>query len=283
MIYTGLINFGGGIGGRILQGDGERILWIHGYTLSSKSWLPIWSRLQGFYNLGVDLPGHGASVPLTTGASLPGLTKQLGEISQRHELRHVVALSFGTIIATQLALDFPEQFKTFVLGAPALGGGLRDPSVEVCYEELRMMYKYKGFGPHLCQRWMQSPPGIFPSQVKKPSVWKELWDIVNDHDWWELRDDAFYSLCSYLQSEKRLRAISASIAVVVGEEEMPAFKRTGEIIRRSVSHCQRINLPNTGHLCLLEDPDCAASIIKRHIVGQHSSLPTHKDSHERRY
>ncbi len=268
----GLRNLGGGFAGRVLEGPGENILWIHGYTLDSTSWLPLWSRLADFSHLGIDLPGHGASMPIAKDASLPSVARQLSEIANEHRARHVVALSFGTILALQLVLDFPLQFESLVLGAPALGGGPRDPEVEVCYDELRMIYQLTGFSPKLCQRWMKSPPRIFPSPDRNSELWRDLYSVVSAHSWWELGDDTFFSLSWHSQTEQALKAIKASVMVLVGEDEMPAFKRSGEIIRRSVPKCRRLYLNGTGHLCLLEDPAFAATQIRHHILANPTLL-----------
>src|SRR4051794_36716306 len=147
MSRAALVNLGDGFAGHIAHGSGEPVPWIHGYTLDSSSWLPLWSLLPDWQHIGVDLPGHGSSVPLGPSESLPSLARRIAAIAFRHRVRHCVALSFGTRVAIQLAIEYPEAFDTIVLGAPALGGGPEEPDVAARYNELTAMYQRRGFHP----------------------------------------------------------------------------------------------------------------------------------------
>ena len=55
-----------GLSARVQPGSGPKVIWLHGYTLNSSVWLPLWRRLPGWTHIGIDLPGHGASM-LTDG------------------------------------------------------------------------------------------------------------------------------------------------------------------------------------------------------------------------
>jgi 2-succinyl-6-hydroxy-2,4-cyclohexadiene-1-carboxylate synthase len=180
-------------------------------------------------------------------------------------------LSFGTLIALQVAIEFPSEFSTLTLAAPALGDGPQEPEIATRYQELVETYRLSGFGPQLRQRWMQSPPNIFKGAESKPELWATLWRLVGRHAWWELGDGSYARLSSYPQPPARLRAVQASTLVLIGEKEFMAFKRCAEIIRRSIPDCQRLYLPGVGHLCMLEDSARVTSILRDHWLT-HSRL-----------
>lgn len=263
-----LVNLGDGLAARVVPGDGpgdgEAVLWIHGYTLDSSSWTRLWELLPGWRHIGIDLPGHGASLPLPAGDDLPALARRIGGLALRHGVRHVVALSFGTLVALQIAIEHPEDFATVTLAAPALGGGPQDPDVALRYDELADAWRRRGFGPHLRERWMTSPPDLFKGAESKPELWAQLWRLVGRHAWWELGDGSYGRLGNHPQTRPQLQAIRSSFLVLVGDNEMPAFKRCAELIRRSVPDCQRAYVPAVGHLCILEDPEGTHERIARH-------------------
>src|SRR5260370_23632862 len=240
------------MGARVMSGGGAGVLWIHGYTLDSSSWSELWGLLPHGRHIGIDSPGHAASMPLKKGDDLAALARRLGQFALDREVRHIVALSFGTLVALQIAIEFPESFASVTLGAPAVGAGPQEAEVGARYEELTEMHQRHGFSPELRRRWMESPPNIFKGADALPELRARLWRSVGRHGWWELADRSYVRLSNYQQPKEALRRIGASVLVLVGENELPAFKRCAELIRREVRNCRRIYLPGAGHLCMLE-------------------------------
>jgi len=267
MPRAALVNLGDGFAARVAPGIGDGVLWIHGYTLDSSSWIPLWNLMPGWCHIGIDLPGHGSSLPLGASDTLPSLARRIAALAFRHNVRHCIALSFGTLVATQLAIEYPDSFRTLVLGAPALGGGPQDEDVGTRYNELAAMYRQRGFDPELRARWMTSPPDIFKGAESRPELWAALWRLVGRHAWWELGDGSFSRLANHPQTNQQLQRIRAAILVLVGERELPAFKRCAELIRRAVPSATRVYLPEVGHLCMLENPEECARLISQYILA----------------
>ena len=271
-ITTAPFPLGDGIAARIVECGGDAILWLHGYTLDASSFGELWSLLPGWSHLGVDLPGHGASRPFEAGEDLPSLARRLGRLAIERGVRHLIALSFGTIIATQIAVEYPTSFASLVLAAPSLAGGPQDASVGQLYEELGRLYQERGPGPHLRSRWIRSPPGLFKGAARRPELQRSLEALVDRHGWAELGDGTLKRLLAHPQSEADLRRIQAATLILLGEEEFPAFRRCGEIIRRAVPGAKRIYLEGVGHLCLLEAPLQVQGPIERHLREHASAL-----------
>src|ERR1700724_1827317 len=98
------------------------VLWFHGFTMDSSLWRPLWQLLPGFRHIGVDLPGHGRSGPLRAGGTLPDLAARLAQVAEQQRARAVVALSFGSCVALQLAMAWPRLIDRLAIGAPTIAG-----------------------------------------------------------------------------------------------------------------------------------------------------------------
>jgi pimeloyl-ACP methyl ester carboxylesterase len=269
MLRASLVHFGKDLAARVRPGSGEGVLWLHGYTLDSTSWSGLWNLLPDWSHIGLDLPGHGASLPLSAQDGLPQLARYIGRVAIEKQVRHIVALSFGTLIGLQIVIEYPRAFRTLTLGAPALGGGPQDSEIGTRYQELTDLYGRCGFTTELRQRWMQSPPNIFKGAEQSPELWERLRRIVGRHPWWELEDGSYFRLSNHPQTKNELQQVEASTLVLVGDNELSPFKRSAELIRRSIPGCRRLYLPAVGHLCMLEAETEVAPLLDQHWRGAH--------------
>jgi pimeloyl-ACP methyl ester carboxylesterase len=261
-------DLGGGFAGRRAgagTGAGERVLWLHGYTLDSTIWGALWERLDGWEHIGVDLPGHGGSADPPTGDTLAALGGRLAALAGAHEVRHVVALSLGTIAALELAINRPPGLASLTLAAPAIAGGPQDPAAAARYRELMALHRAGGSGRELAALWMRSPPDIFLGASRRPALWSELSGVVARHRWAELGDGAMRAVDRHVQPPAALRSIGVPTLVLVGEHELAAFLRCAAVLRATVPDCRAVRIPGAGHLCLLEEPAAAAAAIAEQL------------------
>jgi pimeloyl-ACP methyl ester carboxylesterase len=250
---------------RLRPGDGETVLWIHGYTMSSSIWSELWDLLPGWSHLGIDLPGHGGSRPIRAGESLPALARSIGALALEAGVRHLVALSFGTMVALQVALERPRSFASLVLGAPALGGGPQDELVAQRYVELALAYRAIGPGPRLASLWMRSPPDVFRGAEARPELWALLSTVITEHRWAELADGTMQGLATHRQAAGEVQHVEASTLVLVGEDDLAMSKASAELLVGWLRACTRLDLPGLGHLCLIEAPERTAPLVERHL------------------
>ncbi|HSD83663.1 MAG TPA: alpha/beta hydrolase [Anaerolineae bacterium] len=253
------------IAARIAPGSGEKVLWLHGYTMDSSIWGELWRFLPEWYHLGIDLPGHGASAPIAGTQTFPALGQTLGQLALEHGVRHIIGLSFGGMVALQVASEFPDSFATFTLGSPGLGGGPQDPHARDQYRELMRTYWEKGAGPWMTDLWMQWPPDIFKGASEHPQLWQQLREIIDRHSWAELRNPGMQNLTTYQQRNEALQKIQAAILILVGEQDIPVFRATAELIQRQIpdTHCEVV--AQAGHLSMLEKPLVASELIAAHL------------------
>jgi pimeloyl-ACP methyl ester carboxylesterase len=258
--------FGAGISAKMVLNSQEKVLWIHGYTLDSSIWKHLWQHLPYWQHIGIDLPGHGASASIENGETLLTLADRIGELAVSKQIYHLIGLSFGGQIALQIAIQFPQFFTTLILASPGLGGGMQDPCAQSRNLELIKLYQKQGPGSWLTEKWMQSPPDIFKGAAQHPHLWQELQQLIEQHSWQELQDNRMNAITNYQQSKTALSRIQSSTLLLVGENDMASFKRNAELIRRSITTCDRQYIANTGHLCLLESPDTVATLINQHLL-----------------
>jgi 2-succinyl-6-hydroxy-2,4-cyclohexadiene-1-carboxylate synthase len=259
------IDLGGGFAGRIL-GDGERVMWLHGYTLDSTVWTDLWAQLRGWGHVGVDLPGHGGSAAVP-GLTLPELAGRLAALAREQGVRHVVAMSFGTFAGLELALRGEPWLRSVTLAGPAIAGGPAEAAAAERYEELMDLHAREGPGPHLRELWMRSPPDIFLEASRRPQLWDRLTGVVGAHRWSELGDGGMRAVDLHVQPPEALRRIRTRMLVLVGEHELAAHLRCAAILRATVPGCRVLQVPAAGHLPLLEEPAASATAIRPHLLG----------------
>jgi 2-succinyl-6-hydroxy-2,4-cyclohexadiene-1-carboxylate synthase len=252
-----------GLAGRVQPGDGNKVLWIHGYTLDSSSWSEMWRRLPGWYHIGLDLPGHGGSAPIGPQDDLRTLGRKVADLCREQDIRHLVALSFGTVTATQVLVEEPDHLWSIVLGAPALAGGPSDPDVGVTYGRLHQLYTQSGPGPEMTATWMSCI--AWEGIDQQPALREQLGRLVHEHRWTEFKDWRILRLLQPPQREDDLRKIRTPMLILIGELDLPAFHACAAILQRTVPRCERVTLADTHHLCMLESPGLSAGPIERHL------------------
>lgn len=262
-----LLRFGPGLSARHRPGALDTVLWFHGYAMDSSIWDDLWDHLPGWGHVGIDLPGHGRSRPIEPGEDLASLAATIARVAADHGVRHLVGLSFGTIIALEVALRAPVgTFDALVLGAPAVAGGPHDEEVERRYEELARLYAERGPGPHMAQLWMRSPPDLFRAARRDPLLWLRIFWLAAHHRWAELGDGAMLALTDAGPGgATRLKDLTASTLVVVGEYDLPAYRRSADLVCAAVPDCRRQDMADAGHLCLIERPEASARVIADHL------------------
>ncbi|MEU4830513.1 alpha/beta hydrolase [Streptosporangium sp. NPDC023615] len=245
----------------IESGTGPAVLWVHGYTMDSTLWRPLWELLPGWRHLGVDLPGHGGSEPLRRGQTLPALALRLAAFAEAEGAHRVVGLSFGSSVTLQMALEAPGVVRNLVLAAPTLGGAPPDPAARRRYLELMTLRRARGAPEQMAELWMDSPPDIFRGTEARPALRARLREVIGRHSWAELDTGAMAMLGMHRHPPEDLARVRARTTVIVGDSDMPAFTANAETLRRNVPGCEVRVIPDSAHLPLLERPEIASAAV----------------------
>jgi len=100
-----------------VYGEGEPLFLLHGYTLSSKSWLPYVKDFEKEYEVYlVDLTGHGKSEAFKEALSIKSVAEDLHSLVQYLKLDKIKAIgfSFGGDVLYQLALLNPSLIESMI-------------------------------------------------------------------------------------------------------------------------------------------------------------------------
>lgn len=242
------------------SGTGPSVLWLHGYTMRSEVWEPLWERLPGWRHLGLDLPWHGSSRDLREGEDLASLADTVVAHARAHDVAHVVGLSFGTVLASEMAIRHPGAAASWLLVAPALAGMPHEPAVAQRYRDLATTYAELGPGPHLTELWMATPPAIFAGVNLRPEARRRVRSLVDRHRWRELASEGMRPLVSRTQHPAELATIEGELHVAVGEVDLLTHRACARSLElRAGARLHR--LPGCGHLPLLEDPVRSATLV----------------------
>jgi 3-oxoadipate enol-lactonase len=250
-----------------VSGTGPAVLWIHGYTMDSSVWRPLWDLLPGWRHIGVDLPGHGGSRPVARSDTLPGLAAELAGLAAAERAHRVVALSFGSMVALQMAIDAPGVVRRLVVGAPTIAGAPPEPGTGPRYRDLIMLKRGGATGERLADLWMSSPPDIFRGTERHPDMRAELRSVIARHSWRELDTGAMYGLTRHVHTEDALGRIRAATLAVIGDDDMPTFAANADLLGKAVPGCRVLRLPEAGHLCLIERPEAVAPAVAAHLAA----------------
>lgn len=246
-------------------GDGPPVVWLHGYTMDSSIWSDLWSRLPGWTHVGVDLPGHGGSDRIVPGTTLADAAAAVAEVSRSLGAVRMVALSFGTIVALQVALDHPDVCPRLILSAPAMSGGATEPGADVRYTSMMRLAAGGAMRAELVDEWMTAPPDIFTGTLTKPVLRFRLRSVIMRHSWAELETGSMATMLRHRHVDADLERVSASLLVLVGDQDLPVTVAVSTRLERLVSEATRVVIPDAGHLAPLERPADVAPIIAAYL------------------
>jgi pimeloyl-ACP methyl ester carboxylesterase len=238
------------------------VVWLHGYTMSSEVWRPLWRRLPGLRHVGVDLPSHGRSVSWSPQWGLDDVGSMIAKVCQQESARALVAMSFGSTVALQTLIDHPYLVDRAVLAAATPAGPADDPAAA---DRIRQLVRAKRLGllPEAVARlWMTSPPDIFTGLAAHPTAFGEMSAVVTRHPFEELVGPSMRQAFSALHTDHRLASITAVLDVIVGADDMPRFVANARRLERVVPRCRTTVVPRTGHLPLQERPDACLPVLR---------------------
>ncbi|HEU0104067.1 MAG TPA: alpha/beta hydrolase [Mycobacteriales bacterium] len=239
--------------------------WLHGYTMDSSLWEPLWQQLPGQRHVGIDLPGHGSAADQPVPGSLAGLADLVAARLQADGCRSLVGLSFGSCVALQVALDHPHLLDRVVLAAPTLAGPADDPEARDRYLEMYQLYQRSGPGPELTAVWMAEPPAIFTGLRRYPDTYDLVRRTVERHLFTELGTGAMRMVTQTVHTPALLAGIAVPLLVVAGAADMPQFRDNARLLEAVVPDCTVHVVPGAGHLPLLEQPSACSAVLDRFL------------------
>lgn len=237
-----------------VHGSGETIVFIHGFSLDSRMWLPqIQYFSKKYHCVAFDMRGYGKS-------SLPN-----NEYSYQDDIKalmdhldidkaHIVGLSLGGEEALNFALDNPNRIKTLTLVSSSLGGYSSTVNWDVRAKEDGLEIAKKN--------WLNHP--VFASSKMYPEALKQMKTMIADYSGWHWLNSGYRSR-PVLPAVSRLKEISHPVLIVTGELDLKYYHDIAKILQTNIRDNVCVSIDESGHMLTLEQPERFNSILENFI------------------
>jgi 3-oxoadipate enol-lactonase len=175
------------------------------------------------------------------------------------EEAHVVGLSFGAVIAQQLALRHPQRVRSLVLCSSSAGGQFYVPPAAAVRDFIDRVSRLPGEEglwasvPYLyaTATWRDHAPSIGEDIAQRlrvplhPDAYRVQHAVARDHD-----------------AGARVAGITARTLVVHGERDRVLPVENGRLLARAIPGARLITLPGGAHALPTDVPDANRQIVK---------------------
>ena len=173
------------------------------------------------------------------------------------EQAHVAGLSMGGNMALWFGLTHPEVAKSIIVAGA--GTGSTDPETfnkqSIGYAET-----LESGGTAAMGGYLRGPTRIRFLQ-KDPRGWQEFADLFADHSaQGKARTLRGYQARrrSIMTLDEELRAMQVPTLIILGDEDDPCLE-PAIYMKRRIPRSGIVVLPQTGHACNIEEPDCSTA------------------------
>jgi pimeloyl-ACP methyl ester carboxylesterase len=241
------------------DGTAEPMLWLPGFAISANAWQPVEHHYSGAFDcIAFDNRATGRSGPSRRVISIPqlagdavGVLDALGIASA-----HVYGISYGGMVAQEMAIRFPDRVRGLILGGTTPGGPrahLPDVAglVDLGRTMTRSSGKYGLAGALFSERFRQ----------EQPDRARELAQNLLKHRAPRSGVVAHLLASVYHDTYSRLRLIRSPTLVVHGGDDRMTPLRNAHLLVDRIPDAELAVIPGTGHAYLLEKPEESAEVV----------------------
>jgi 2-succinyl-6-hydroxy-2,4-cyclohexadiene-1-carboxylate synthase len=233
-----------------IRGRGRRLVLVHGFTQTSRSWTAVADHLVAAHEVvAVDAPGHGDSAGIE--ADLPAGAELLGDVGGRATY---VGYSMGGRLCLHLAVARPDLVERLVLVSTT--AGIDDPADRQARRDadaaLAATIERDGLDAFL-QRWVAQP----------------LFAGLPDPDLDDRRRNTVAGLAASLRLAgtgtqeplwSRLPAVDLPVLLVAGADD-PRFVAAAERMAALLPQATLTVVEGSGHTVHLEQPAAFLAVL----------------------
>ncbi|MCZ4506399.1 alpha/beta hydrolase [Rhodococcus ruber] len=233
-----------------VRGSGSPILLCHGIGAAQASWGEFAETLSESHTvITFDAPGCGDAparwVPYTMRSLAADVARKVRE---RFGMVHVAGLSWGGVLAQQLAADHPSLVDRLVLVSTSAGvGGVMPAPHVTLLASTPLRYVWPRFGEWVAPILYGAGGGKVNSAA--PSM------VGYAH---QLAAVATWQGCG---------AIAAPTLVVCGEDDRLTPVGNAHVLGERIPNSRVVTIPDAGHLWLLNEPVAAATLVTVHTTS----------------
>jgi pimeloyl-ACP methyl ester carboxylesterase len=231
-------------------GDGDPVVFIHGFGLDLRMWEPQWPVFaQRYRAIRYDLRGFGgSSVPEGAYSHVDDLLALLDFLKAGPV--HLVGLSLGGRVALRVAAEDPKAVRSLTLADPALDGHIWTADWSRRWRAMTDAAK-KGDLSQAKRLWQEHI--LFDPAKEHPKVAAALCAMIERYSGWHLvhRDPGTAQEPAVAQILPR---ISIPSLVVVGELDLPDFQSIARRLAQELPLSELRTIPGAGHMSNMEAP-----------------------------
>jgi pimeloyl-ACP methyl ester carboxylesterase len=248
-------------GGVQLGDEGPVLLLIHGAGMDSTVW-QLQTRFLAYRRirtLAVDLPGHGRSEgePLATIADMAAWVAHFLDAAGLGDIEggvNVAGHSMGTFIALQLATDYPEKVASLVLLGAANAMPVHPDLVDAAANDLPTAASLMAAWGHdrHAHIGLNPTPGLWMLGGARALVENSTPGVLT----------ADFAACvAFTDAEANASKTTCPVTVVIGSGDKMTPPRAGRALAAALSDPTVIELADTGHTMMLENPRPIRSLL----------------------
>jgi pimeloyl-ACP methyl ester carboxylesterase len=244
-----------------MAGEGDPVVFLHGFGLDAAMWEPQWSTFAASHRvIRYDLRGYGASSMPQTAYSHVDDYLALSEFL-RARPAHIVGLSMGGRFALRIAAQEPMAVRSLTLVNTALDGHAWSKEWLQRWAQMTQAARQNDiFGAK--QFWFQHP--LFDSARAQPAVAAALQEMLARYSgwhWWQQDPD----VTPTPPSAEILASIAVPTLMIVGELDLPDFQNIAQRIAADMPQATLRTIPKAGHMANMEARHEFNELVLEHL------------------
>ena len=243
----------------IKEGQGEAVVFMHGFGLDHRMWKRQMDVLRSSYTvINYDLRGFGESAlpdqqtPYTHEDDYLALIHHFG-----FQRAHIIASSMGGRMALRCALTCQHAVSSLLVLDSIIDGHVW--SVSWLLEWSNIVSAAKDNALDVARDlWMQH--SLFVHANSDPVIAAELETMIGKYSGWHwiYKDPA---LVPQPPAINRLEQIAVPTLVMAGEHDIPDFREAANKLYHDIPNAQRFDVQGSGHMVNMESPDIVNDAI----------------------
>ena len=248
------------------QGDGDHIVFAHGYVMDHTMYAAQFEELpKNYHCVAWDMRGHGHSDTPDGPWTIDDLVADLAEfIEGVASPCHLVGMSLGGMTAVRVALDRPDLVRSLTM-IDSSADALPAESVDDYHGFLRSIERDDGLTDELArstlplfygQPYMDANPDAMTYHVDRAT---------------SMSQEALYEGLRVLTERgsvvDRLAEIKVPTLVIHGELDLAIEMKFGEQVANGVPGAKLVKIPGAGHSTPIEAPDAVNEALSLFVAG----------------
>lgn len=256
----------------VRAGTGPVLLCLHGIGSSSRSFA---AQARGLSDIATvvawDAPGYGSSPPWDTPRGMDGYAEEAVGILDGLgvDAADVLGTSFGGVVATRMALRYPDRVRSLVLADSTPGSGVSTDKADAMRRRPQELAR---LGP---RAFAASRAVRLTSPTADPALVRQVADTMA-----EVIGLPGYAHAAEAMAEtdhrQSLAAVTSPTLVLVGEDDQVTPPQVSRALAAALPDATYEEVPAAGHVSNVENPETFNRLVRAFLDAlHHRSLTTH--------